>query len=302
MNTGEFVDQPKVYADITFVVNFVMDFIILWVTAKLSGQTIRYVRFLLVAVLGGLYGVGNLFPYTGLWYTMPAKIIFSCLVVILAFRPQGWQDFKKIILCFYGVSFVTAGATIALMWWQNNGSPHIHFSYWWLIGGIICAVYLGVRGEKHFSAKIVPALLKYRVELHFGDRICRGQGFLDTGNNLRDPLTKRPVVVAEYDLLKDCIPDDCKAAIEKMSEHADHSELLQALSESSWAHRLRLIPFSSIGLKSGLMVGFRCDEIIVDPGRINLLFKNLVVGVYLEKLAAKEDYQLLIPTEVMQKI
>lgn len=299
MNMGERVDQPKVYADITFLVNFIMDFVILWATAKLSRKSIAYVRFILVAILGGIYGVVNLLPNTGIWYSMPAKIMFSCLVVILALHPKGWQEFKKILLCFYAVSFAMAGATIGITYLMNENSQGDPFSYWWLLGGIVCALYLGQYGGKYLSQKIIPALLKYRVELHFDNKICRGEGFLDTGNNLRDPLTKRPVIVAEYDLLKECIPDDCQAAIENFH---DNNDILQALSVSSWASRLRLIPFSSIGQKNGLMVGFRCDEIVVDSEQINLQYRNLVVGVYLDRLASQDDYQLLIPAEILQKV
>jgi stage II sporulation protein GA (sporulation sigma-E factor processing peptidase) len=292
-------DQPKVYADISFLVNFTMDFVILWATAKLSGTSIAYGRLITVSILGGIYGTGYLFPELSAWYSLPIKIIFSCLFVILAFWPRGWQEFKKNLLYFYGVSFVTAGAVIAFSYLIRNNIQSASFSYWWLLGGIFCSLTLGTYGEKYLSQKIIPSLLKYQVELHFGSKVCSGEGFLDTGNGLRDPLTQRPVVVAEYDFLKQCFPQDCKTALENIH---DENDMLQALSQSSWANRLRIIPFSSIGQKNGLMVGFRCDKIVVDPDKINLFHKNLVVGVYLDRLSSKDNYQLLIPSEIVQKI
>jgi stage II sporulation protein GA (sporulation sigma-E factor processing peptidase) len=287
-----------VYADITFLVNFIMDFIIIWATAKLSGKSIHYGRFIIASFLGAIYGVAYLFPQMSAWYSLPAKLIFSCLIVVLALCPQGWKDFKNTLICFYGVSFIVAGATIAVSYLLNYREG-FSFSYWWLLGGIICAFLVGSYGEKYLSQKVIPALLKYQVELHFGDAICRGEGFLDTGNGLKDPLTQRPVVVAEYELLKECFPDDCKAAIEN---YQDDNDILQALSTSSWAHRIRVIPFTSIGKKNGLMVGLRCDGIVVDPEKINFLYKNLVVGIYLDKLSSNDNYQMLIPSEILQKI
>ncbi len=291
------MDQPKVYVDVTFLVNFTMDYVILWATAKLTGKAADYWRFTIVAILGGIYGVGSLFPHTGIFYSLPAKIIISILFVIVAFPPRTWQEFKETLLVFYGTSFVAAGATIALAYQVKRYNSIGSFSYWWLSAGVICAVLLANQGEKYLSQRLIPALLKYRIELHFGARVCQGEGFLDTGNHLRDPLTKRPVIVAEYSLIKDCIPTDCQAALENFKEQND---LLEALSESSWANRLRLIPFSSIGQKSGMMVGFRCDEIMIDPDQRKVLHKNLVVGIYLDKLANEDDYQLLIPSEILQ--
>jgi len=299
LNMGDDLEQPKVYADVSFLINFSMDFMILWATAKLSGTPVKYKRFMGVAILGGIYGVAYLVPELSFWYSLPIKIIFSFLMIILALSPRGWQEFKKNLINFYAVSFCMAGATIAVSCLGGKGNQGISFYYWCLLGGIGCAIFLGKQAGKYLTQKILPALLKYRVELHFEKKTCTGEGFLDTGNTLRDPITQRPVVVAEYDLVKDCFPDDCKAAIEN---YDDENDVLQALSKSSWANRLRLIPYTSIGQKNGLMVGFRCDAMVVDPGQINLLYKNLVVGVYQDHLGAADSYQLLIPAEIIQKV
>lgn len=291
------MDRPVVYADVTFLVNFIMDYIILWSTARLTGSNRSSWRLAGVAVLGGLYGVGNLFPSLSLLYSWPAKIAFSLIMIGLAFAPRGRQHLKKTLVAFYGVSFVAAGASVALGYQITQAGVNGKFSIWWLLGGILCAILIGYQGERYLARKVIPAMLRYKVELHFGNRICRGEGFLDTGNHLRDPLTRRPVLVAEYELLRGCIPSDCRAIMEKSH---DPNDILEALGSSSWAYRLRLIPYTSIGQKSGMMVGFRCDQIIVEPGSLPSLHKNLVVGVYLDKLTVEDDYQLLIPSEILQ--
>lgn len=291
------MNQPVVYADITFLVNFIMDYIILWSTSKLAGRKTDYLRFAGVAIFGAMYGVGNLFPHLNALYSWPAKIFVSLFIVILAFHPRGWSDFSKTLLAFFGVSFVAAGATVALGYQFSQAVGDKGVGLWWLLGGILGAVVVGYQGEKYLARKLIPALLKHKVELHFGNRVCCGEGFLDTGNHLRDPLTRRPVVVAEYELLKNCIPRDCRAILENMR---DQNDLLEALSNSSWANRLRLIPFSSIGQKTGMMVGFRCDQVIIDPDWPSALYKNLVVGVYLDRLTIEDNYQLLIPSEILQ--
>ncbi len=292
------MNQPKVYADITFIINFAMDFMILWATAKLSEKTILTSRLIIASIFGGIYGVLNLFPAVSVLYSLPAKLLFSCLLIIVAFGTREWKDFRKIVLFFYGVSFIMAGATMGVSFLLNN-TPGRSFSYWWLLGGITCAWGLGSYGEKYLSQKIIPGLLKYPVELHFGNTVCHGEGFLDTGNGLRDPLTERPVVVAEYDFLQEYFPDDCRLAMENVR---DDNDILQELSSSSWANRIRVIPFSSIGQKNGLMIGLRCDQIIIDPDKKHYLYKNVVVGIYLHKLSARENYQLLIPSEFISKI
>ena len=81
----------------------------------------------------------------------------------------------------------------------------------------------------------------------------------------------------------------------------DESEMLDELINSSWANRLRIIPFTSIGKKNGILVGVRADEVILNIGPQNVFHKNMVIGIYKEKLSLKENYQLLIPAEMVPK-
>lgn len=292
------MNEPKVYADLTFVVNLVMDFLIIWATGKLAGIKIVYYRIFAASVLGGIYAVGYLFPQITWWYSFPLKIVFSCLLLFLGLRPQKWEQAKTSFLYFYGISFVVAGAAMGSSYLFNSRSS-VSFSYLWLLGGIFCALFIGTQGEKFLHEQIIPALLKYQVKMRFGENSCSGEGFLDTGNGLHDPLTKRPVVIAEYKLLKNLLPEDFKLALETID---NENELLDALTVSSWAHRLRLIPFTSIGRKNGLLIGVRADEIEVSTGKKSFLHKNMVVGIYRDSLCSNGDYQMLISSEILRRV
>ncbi len=287
------MDRPEVYADLTFLINFIMDFIILWATLRMVRITPVLSRIAIAALLGGIYAVGFLLPSWNLFYTIPAKILFSCLMLIIALPVSSWELFKKALVFFYGINFMVAGASIACSYMVKV--HNVNSQYLWLGAGIISALLIGIFGAKWLSQRIIPGLLKFRVEITFGPKTCRGQGFLDTGNNLRDPLTNKPVIVAEYDLLKDCLPDDVKKAIKGNS---NESQLLDDLIESSWSRRLRLIPFTSIGKEHGMLVGIRADEVKVEMGQNNPGYKNMVVGIYQGKLSS--HYQMLIPAEIVE--
>jgi len=275
-----------------------MDFFILWATAKLSGVKIVYFRLIIAAALGGIYAVGFLLTDMQQWYSLPMKIIFSCLMIIFALWPRNWAEFQKTFLYFYGINFMAAGATIAFSYLLKSNNYLVSLPYFWLLGGVFCVLAIGIYGEKYLTQRIIPRLLNFDVQLWFDSSSCHGKGFLDTGNGLRDPLTNRPVLIAEYGLVKECFPEDFQNAIEKNNSEA---EMLDNLTQSSWANRLRLIPFNSIGKQSGLLIGVRADEIIVDTGKTNIFHKNLVVGIYKERLSNEGKYQLLIPSEILEK-
>lgn len=286
-----------VYADLTFVINFVMDFCILWATGKLSGIKISYPRLFVASTLGGIYAVGYLFAEMAFLYSLPMKVIFSALIIILGLWPRNWSNFKKALLYFYGISFLVAGATIATSFLFHSNQYTFSFSYMWLLGGIFCALLIGIYGEKYLSQRIIPNLLKFRVHLKFAGLSCEGEGFLDTGNGLRDPLTNKPVLVAEYNLIRTCLPEDIKRV---MDNSISEEEMLDQLIRSSWATRLRLIPFTSIGKRNGLLIGIRADEVKLNNGNNTILHKNIIVGIYLDKISNEGSYQMLIPSEIIQ--
>lgn len=284
-----------VYADITFLLNFIMDFLILWVTVRLTGVPIAYLRLSTAALLGGVYAVGYLYLDMSWGYSLPMKVLVSVLLVIIAVFPHTWNEFKKSLLLFYGINFMVAGASIGVSYLVQSSNPMV-FSYWWLLAGIVCALLLGIYGKNWLNSRIIPKLLKFPVQLTFDQNRCSGQGFVDTGNGLRDPLTNRPVIIAEYHLLKGCLPADFQSALE---DSRTQEEMLDKLSQSSWANRLRLIPFTSIGKKNGLLVGIRADEIKVALGKKDIEHSNMVIGIYQDRLSPEDRYQLLIPCEIL---
>lgn len=291
------IEGPQVYADITFLINFLMDFIILWATARLINLPVKYGRLILAATIGAIYAVGYLIPELAWGYYMPLKIIVSALLMFIALNPPTIQQFIKGFMYFYAINFLVAGTTIGLTYLVNSQHKAAPISYFWLTGGIAVALWIGVRGEKILAQRIIPALLNYPLEVRIENKQCSGRGFLDTGNGLRDPLTDRPVIIAEYLWIKELLPADFVTAYENQEEQ----ENMMNLMGTCWANRLRIIPFSSIGKKNGWLVGVRTDEIILNNGRRQITHNNLVVALYQEQLSTQGEYQLLIPGEILEK-
>lgn len=283
-----------IYADLTFLINLVMDFLILWATGKMSGIQTTWPRLVMGAVLGGLYAVGNLFPPLAALYTLPLKILISICLILFALRPTGWSEFKKACLYFYIISFLAGGTTLAACYLYPDQGGEL--SVLWLPAGMLSIGFIGYYGARYMRTSIIPELLRFSVKIRFNNDVCSGQGFLDTGNSLRDPATNRPVVVAEYRFLEQMLPEDLKQVMEDIN---NEKQGLDALGNTSWSHRLRLIPFTSIGKKNGLLIGVRADEIVVSTGHKSMQHDNMVIGLYRDSLSRDGKYQMLIPSEML---
>lgn len=292
--------NSPVYVDVILLVNFIMDFFIFWAAGKLAGIRVICGRLAAVSVLGAIYSVGCIFTHLSSWYSFPVKIIISGILVVLAYWPRSGAEFFKAWAYFYGVSFAMAGGVIGISYFFQGWSAGVvpDFSYMWLGGGVICAVALGRYGDRFVKERIIPNLLQCPVQVRFGSSWCEGQGFIDTGNILTDPLTNRPVAIAEYQLLSGCFPGDVRAVMESC---LPEDNLFEALAQTSWAHRLRLIPFTSIGSKHGLLVGVRSDEFTIQTGSESLSYPQVVIGLYREPLSPEGSFQVLVPASLVQR-
>ncbi|HWP98563.1 MAG TPA: sigma-E processing peptidase SpoIIGA [Syntrophomonadaceae bacterium] len=285
-----------VYADLTFLVNFFMDLVLLWVTIRLVGISLRYLRLLAVSLVAALYGTGCLFPSLQLLYCLPLKLIISLLLVWMALHPAPWTQLRKGLVYFYLLSFAAAGAAQALSYMITVNPSWIHASWLWLGAGMFCLLLIGYRGNQFLVRRLVPGLLRYTVLIKFDDQICSAQAFMDTGNGLCDPLTHRPVIVAEYGIIRGCLPRDLQEALD---EHSNGADMIDAVTYSAWASRLRLIPFRSVGQRHGMMVGLRADEVVVRINEQDVIYRDLVIGIYHDRLSSDESYRMLIPSALV---
>lgn len=288
-----------VYVDVLFVTNLVMDFIIMWAAARLAGIRPLFWRMGVAAGLGAVYGVGIVFPELEVWYSLPIKLIFSLLLVIFAYWPRDWNQLTKLCMFFYLTNFATAGAVIGSSYLFSGMPSEVYpdFSYLTLGSGVACAVALGSYGDRLLKNKVFPELFGCKVKVRFGKDWCVGQGFIDTGHQLVDPLTNKPVVIAEYSFIRSCLPEDVRKAVDNHDQKGDLFELLAA---TSWANRLRLVPFTAVGKKHGLLVALRSDEMTILYQDKSYVYSGVLVGLHLSPLRTDGGFQILLPAKVLE--
>lgn len=116
--------------------------------------------------------------------------------------------------------------------------------------GILCR--WGFRGQA-LRRKIVNAELFHR------GRAVRLAALCDTGNNLRDPLTGEPVLIADRDAAWALLGIDPGELRDPVTLVAAHPEL-----------KLRLLHYGTVG-NSGLLAALRCDRVTLDGKRTGAL-------------------------------
>lgn len=91
---------------------------------------------------------------------------------------------------------------------------------------------------------------KIPVLIRAENKQVKVDALLDTGNQLKDPMTGRPVIVVEYTSLKPLLPVQLHPFFEADGD-ADIWEILSSLGGCGAASRFCAIPFQSLGKTEG---------------------------------------------------
>lgn len=226
-----------VYLDLLMLLNFLVDLCLLVAANRLSGHPYGVKRASLGALVGGIYGVACVLPgfsfLSGtLWRTVSLLLIGG---IAYGFHRNA---LRRCIL-FALLSMALGGVATGL----GNGS------FWTLVlsaGAVFAMCAMGFSGR--IGAQYLP------VEVRIGEKIHRFTALVDTGNTLADPLTGQQIMVVSSELAP---------GLAGLSQ----KDLADPVSAVEGGRGLRLIPFHAVGVRGGLLVGKRFEDVTVGRSR-----------------------------------
>lgn len=185
------------YIDSFFFINFLFDFLILFITAYLGGIKICFGRLILSSVIGSIAScMAVLFGFVTSFFL---KAVVIALMSLVAF---GFSSFKiylrQSVLLFTGF-FIQGGAAGLLSLYGKgdvySGIYHVDFpliGFLFLIVMGLSATFIISAGIKERRGKIFAA-----VEIYKNGERFKLKALYDSGNLCTDVLTNLPVIVAE---------------------------------------------------------------------------------------------------------
>lgn len=293
--------KPVVYVDVLFLFNFVINYLLLLTTKKLCKNPSKPWRLSLGAFTGSVYAVLMFFPSLAIYYTVLAKLVFSSILILISLRITKWKEFMRTLLIFYAVNFLYAGAAFGLFYFTDFGSTigavvsngifYIDLPLGMVLLTSACAYLLIWLCNRIYATKMARCGKYYDICIRFHGNQANLHALLDTGNSLTDPLTGKPVIVAEFSSIRQLFGEDIT---EIFSRHQnDEMGLVSVmLGQEHASTNFRLIPFSALGKENGLLLAFVPDG--VDVLTEELTVKDVLIGVYNNKLSKNEEYRALL--------
>jgi stage II sporulation protein GA (sporulation sigma-E factor processing peptidase) len=292
-----------VYADMIFLLNGTIDFLLLWLTAGIRKQPAKVLRLLFAAGLGGAYSMLHLWPQFALAYFFPVKILISLVMVWMAYGFHHPLAYFRNLGVFYLVCFVAGGAMIAFHYVMTGDSQvagGIFFTRtaegwgspvsWALILFGFPLVWLYTKfslGSLKENQRVQQYLTQVRIHLAQHQQECTG--LVDTGNQLRDPITRTPVMIVELEPLKEWFPEELKQMLLQHDWEEGWSRL-----PADWMRRIRVVPYRAAGKNNEMMIAIKPDYVEILQEEDWHKVEKILIGIDVGRLSSDGTYQAII--------
>lgn len=259
-----------IYLDELVGLNLAVNYILLLVTGRLAGMSTKRWRLFAAALLGALYAALIFLPELRFFYTVPLKILFGAVMVFVSYGYSGGGRFLRLFLLFLIVSFAFGGCVTAIYYFagaqgMKNGVFYINVPMKIILLSVAVAYALtGVvfyRGAKHGGVEKTTE----RVMIEMLDKKENMSLLVDSGNDLNDPATGKPILVLERRAAARLLPSSLLfVTLEITSSNA--AEILCRIGTTPYQSRFRLVSYRALGA-DGLLLVLKPDKIIRGNGK-----------------------------------
>lgn len=283
-----------VYVDVLFLLNIIVDTLILTSTAIITGQKIYKWRLIIASALGALYSTLIFFPSLSILKLIILKITISIIITVVAFKFKNIVHTFKNLVTFYLLSMLYGGGIYAFYSLTPSASK-INFSngiYYidlplWLILTLSFGYYFFVKyALKIIDNRSVNQTIR-NVEITILNNTISLNALYDSGNTLYDPITMTPVMIVESKCFKNILSD----SLINFFEQCDSSSLLK-IHEKYPTLCVRLIPYNDISNTKKSLIAIKPQKIFDIEG--NKEINNTLVAITTAKLSVDNSYNALL--------
>ncbi len=277
-----------IYIDILFLLNLIINYIIISSTAFISNKKSNVARFLFAAAFGAVYSTIIFFPTLKILSVVVFKIIVSFIIVLISFNWKGLKSQIRLFITYYIINFIYGGGMYSFYRFTSlgskmnfsNGEYYINLPLWAII---VLAVLF------YFLIKIFSIILNgtkqqsfiQEIEITVGKNKTATSALIDTGNELYDPVSQKPIVLIEKNILKKIMDIDMPEV-----------ELIRK-------YNMRIVPFFDASGGSSIIYAFKPTNITYKKDKKTL--ENTLIGIVQHDLSTDNSYHALMHSKHIVK-
>ncbi|WP_010282637.1 sigma-E processing peptidase SpoIIGA [Bacillus timonensis] len=293
----------SIYLDVIWLLNFFFDAFLLLLTAIILKRRIVRWRILVGAFIGSLVVLLVVSPFAIIGSHPVTKLLFSIVIVGVAFGYKRFRYFLQGLLTFYFATFMIGGGMIGVHYFlefdvqvfdgtlltqsTGYGNP---ISWGFVLVGFPILWYFSKNRIQDIETKQVFYDQIVSVKLEIDDVILHLKGLVDSGNQLFDPITKSPVMILDMSKYEELFP-------EKLIEQSKNIELLtndSSTESHKWESRVRLIPYRGVGQEHQFLLAVKPDQITIYHGNEENIVKKGLVALNHTTLSTDGEYDCIV--------
>ena len=279
-----------IYVDVLLVVNFMVNFILLRITALFLGRQPAFRRLCLAAMLGAFGALILFVPVYNRAALLLYKLLLTAVMSVAAF---GCKGVRRVLLAAFGlftVSLLTSGLLLLLSvtlrprgMLVSKGAVYFDISAAALVGCCVVAYFIAGGLARLLSRGAPKGALCEVTVLHAG-AVSVFPALVDTGSSLVEPFSRCPVIVCEEAALGRTLPP----------------ALMGFDLTATPPKGLRLVPFKTIE-GSGLLPAFLPDTLLLRlPGEPAKKAADCYIAVLPRSLGA-DDYRAVCNPQALDR-
>lgn len=203
-----------IYADILFVINMMVNYLLLRVSAAVTSDGFKVYRLLLSSGAGGLFAMIILIDGIPQIIHTLLRILFPPIMTATAFGVKNVRAFLKNTAAFYLANFVFAGIMLGICTAVKSNfvlyrNGVVYFDVDILTLTVVSLVCYGILTLFSRLVKLRnPRETLCEIAVTDNGKTVTGTAFYDTGNSLCDSFSGRPVIIAEKGFLEELYGKD----------------------------------------------------------------------------------------------
>ena len=252
----------ELYIDVFFLVNFMMDYILLLITKQMLHCSATHRSVCLGAAAGSLLTciiVVLPLPAAFIKFILFHMFVNTCMIRA-GLKIKNRRDFAKAYFLLYVGSFLLGGIMQSLQNYLRAGS---------LFFAIAIMGYYAVSKIWDLLAKVQRIeSFQCQVDLYIGKKELSVRGIIDTGNQLCDPSAGTPVHILDRNEARKFLADESMKGI-------------------------KYIPYHSIGKQGGVLMAIHIDRMRV-CGEEECWLESPLIGISEETVSAEGEYKMIL--------
>ncbi|WP_156290422.1 sigma-E processing peptidase SpoIIGA [Oceanobacillus salinisoli] len=297
-----------IYLDAVWALNFCLDFMLLLLTKALARDSTKMIRIILGAFVASLIVPITVFYPDSIFSGVVGKILYSLFIILCSFGFITIYRYSKLLLLFYFTTFSIGGGLVGLHFLFSNpiavssgGLMTFNKGYGdpvsWLfviIGFPFVWYFTKARMDKHASEKIRYDQL-YSVTIQIKDKSFSTTGYIDSGNQLVDPLTKKPVIICDESFLKQWFTEEDWQSLKRAHDHFDMEQI-----PKEWQTSIQIVPYQGVQGSNMYLFAIRPEHLIVYYGEEKIKSRKLLIGIQFAGLTKDNSYHCLLHPQIIQ--